>query len=125
MALASFDLLASYSITPVFSSHSGALDRLEIRHARAGLRIPFEPDAQPFAYSPVDPLPGAIDAPSSEVVVDGWPSGEIVREQAPLAATLQEVEDGVQDLAKAVGSGPPMSLGGWQVRFDIAPFGIG
>ena len=42
-----------------------------------------------------------------------------------MAAALKEVEDGIQDLAKAVGSGPPMPLGGRQVRLDIAPFGIG
>jgi len=48
-----------------------------------------------------------------------------MRQQAPLAAALQEVEDGVQDLAKAVGPGPSVSLGGGQVGFDVFPFGVG
>ncbi len=62
----------------------------------AGLGISFQANPQEaLADSPVDPLPGAVDTPFSEVVVDGGPPGEVVREQAPLAAAPQEVEDGV------------------------------
>ena len=35
---------------------------------------------QTFSDSPVDALPGTVYAPSSEVVVDGRPSREVVRE---------------------------------------------
>jgi hypothetical protein len=48
-----------------------------------------------------------------------------VRKQAPLlAATLQDVEDGVQDLTETVDPRSSVSLGGGQVRFDVNPFGI-
>jgi hypothetical protein len=49
-----------------------------------------------------------------------------VRKQAPLlTAAFEEVEDGVQDLAKIVGPGASVSCGGGHVRFDIVPFGVG
>jgi hypothetical protein len=49
-----------------------------------------------------------------------------VREQAPLAAPFEDVEeDSVEDLPKIVGSGASMSFGGGQVRLDVVPFGIG
>jgi hypothetical protein len=57
------------------SAHSSALDRLTMHDPRARLRISVQ--ANPKAAvsdSPVDPLPGAIDAPFPEVVVNGGPS---------------------------------------------------
>ena len=48
-----------------------------------------------------------------------------MREQAPLAATSQDVEDGIEDLAEAVGPRPSVSFGGGQVRLDVDPFGVG
>ncbi len=88
VALTSFDLLASYSITSIFSAHSSTLYRLGIHHARAGLRIPFQANPKAFADGPVDPFPGPVYAPSSKVVIDGGPSREVVGEQTPLTATL-------------------------------------
>jgi hypothetical protein len=48
-----------------------------------------------------------------------------MREQEPLAAAFEEVEDSVQDLAKAMGPRPSMSFGCWRVGFYVVPFGIG
>ena len=48
-----------------------------------------------------------------------------MREQAPLAAASYDVEDGVEDLAEAVGSGPPVSFGSGHVGFYVVPFGVG
>jgi hypothetical protein len=48
-----------------------------------------------------------------------------VREQAPLLApTLQDVEDGVQDLTKIVDPRACVSFGSWHVRLDVVPLGI-
>ena len=85
MPLASLDLLTSV-VTPGFSAYRGGLYRLGIHHARAGLGIPFQANPQAFADGPIDPFPGPFYAPSSEVVVDGGPSREVVGEQAPLLA---------------------------------------
>src|ERR671917_652037 len=104
MALSSLDLLASL-VTSV-SSHTGSLYRLRIHYARARLRISFEAYSQTMAQSSVYPLPGTVDAPSSEVMVDGLPRRELMRQQAPGTATAHHVEDGIEDLAQGVGSGP-------------------
>src|SRR5215203_7250172 len=124
MALSALDLLTPV-VTALFSAHPGALDRLGIHHACAGLRISARANPEAFADGSVDPLPGAVDTPFPEVVVDGGPLREVVGQQTPLATGLQEVEDGVEDLAKAVGPGPSVSLGGGQVRLYVVPFGVG
>jgi hypothetical protein len=58
-------------------------------------------------------------------VVDGRPSREVVRKQAPLTTAFEEVENGVQDLTKIVDPGASISFGGWHVRLYVVPFGIG
>jgi hypothetical protein len=87
VALSSFDLLASV-VTALFSAHRRSLDRLGVHHPGTRLRIPLRANPQAFADSSVDPLPSTVDAPSSEIVVDGGPSREVVRKQTPLATTL-------------------------------------
>ena len=79
MTLSSFDLLASI-VTPLFPAYRGALDRLGIPYARAGLRIPLQANPKAFSESSIDALPGTVDAPFSEVVIDGGPSREVVGE---------------------------------------------
>jgi hypothetical protein len=54
----------------------------------------------------------------------GHLSREVVREQAPLAAAFENVEDGVKDLTKIVDSRPSESFGGWHVRLYVVPFGV-
>src|ERR687898_3208903 len=94
MALTPFDLLASV-VAALLSAHRGALYRLRIHHARTGLRVPLQANPEAFSYGPIDPFPGTVDTPFSEVVVDGGPSGEVVGKQAPLTTALKHVEDGV------------------------------
>jgi hypothetical protein len=55
-------------------------------------------------------LPGTVDAPGSEVVVDGFPGWEVMRELAPGAATLEYVEYGIEDFAGMVKSRATGSL---------------
>jgi hypothetical protein len=51
---------------------------------------------------------------------------KVVGKQAPLlAAALQEVEGGVQDLAKIVGPRPSKALGRGEMGLDVVPLGIG
>ena len=47
---------------------------------RERLRVSFQANQQTFSDSPVNPLPDAIHAPLSEVVVNGGPSRKVVRE---------------------------------------------
>ena len=94
MALPALHLLAAI-VAALFPSHRGAFHRLRVHHARAGLGVPPQADSEALADGTVEPLPGALYAPFPEAPVDGGPSGEVVREQAPLAAALEDVEDGV------------------------------
>jgi hypothetical protein len=49
-----------------------------------------------------------------------------MREKAPLlAAALQYVKDGLEDLAKIVDPRSPMFFGSGQVGLDVVPLGIG
>ena len=124
MALTALDLLTSV-VTALFASHRGALERLAIHHARAGLGISFQANPEAFSDGPIDTLPGAVDTPSPKVVVDGGPSREVMGEQAPLAAAFEDVEDGLEDLTKVVDPGSSVSCGGGHVRLDVVPFGVG
>ena len=54
-----------------------------------------------------------------KLMVVGGPSRKIIRKHAPLAAASQDVEEGVEDLAKAVDPRPSTSVGGRQMRLDI------
>ena len=102
VALSSLDLLTSIVAT-FFAAHPGGLDALAVDDASAGLWISPEVHPCPPAQCLVQPLPSAVNAPEAEVVVDGFPGREIMREQTPGAAAPHHVEeDGVEDLAQGV-----------------------
>src|SRR3712207_9496553 len=67
-----------------------------VRYAGAGLRVPLQANPHALAQGGVHPLPGAVQAPGAEVMVDGIPRREVVRQQPPGAAAAVDVEDGVQ-----------------------------
>ena len=48
----------------------------------------------------------AAQAEHAEVVVDGRPRREVARQHPPGAATPQDVEDGVEDVAQGMGTHP-------------------
>jgi hypothetical protein len=77
MALSALHLLAAV-VSSLLSSHAGALSRLAIDDAGAWLRISAHTDAHSLAQGGVQPFSGAIDTPSSEVMVDGFPRREVV-----------------------------------------------
>jgi hypothetical protein len=76
MALSALDLLAT--IVSPLSSHASSLHRLAIHYAGARLRFALHADPQTFSQGGVHPLPGAVDAPSSEVMVDGLPRRKVM-----------------------------------------------
>ena len=69
-------------------------------------------------------LLGTIDALASEVMV-GDPGWEVARKQAPGAATLEQVEDSVEDLAGVVDLRATGGLGSRQVWLKVVLFDIG
>jgi hypothetical protein len=77
VSLAALDLLAPV-VTTLIASHAGALDRLGIHHTGARLGISLLAHPQTLAQGGVDPLPGAVDTPHPQVMVDGLPRREVV-----------------------------------------------
>src|SRR5215217_6666359 len=126
LPLPAADLL-TIIVSSRFSTHSARLCRLRVRYCGTGLGISSEPSAQKFADRPVHPFPGAVAAPSSEVVVDGAPRREVVAGQEPLrTATPQDVEeDGVEDLAGTVDSGSTSLAGSRNIGLKTLPFSVG
>jgi hypothetical protein len=110
----------------LFSAYAGhLLDRLAIYYACAGLRVPLNTHSHPLAQGLVHPFPGSIQAPGSEVVVNGLPGWELMRQKAPLAATSGDLEeDRVENLAQATEAGTPLVFSSWQVVFKVCPFSI-
>src|SRR3712207_2743617 len=98
MALPALHLLATV-VTSLFTSYTGALDRLAVDDTGTGLRISAHTHAHPLAQGSVHPFPGAVDAPSSEVVVNGLPGREVVWQQTPSTPAANDVEDGAKDLS--------------------------
>jgi hypothetical protein len=74
------------------------------------LRVSFQANPQAFSDSLINPFPSTVNATYSEIVVDGRPSRKVVGQESPLAATTYDIEDGVEDLAWAMSSRPPMFL---------------
>ena len=70
------------------------------------------------------PLPGALQAPEAEVVVDRLPRWEVVRQESPGASATHDVKDGVEDLAQRIDPRTPVVFGSGKVGFQAAPFGI-
>jgi hypothetical protein len=122
--LTPLDLLSSVEAA-FFSAHRSTLHRLGIDHSGAGLRISLQAYSKAFSEGPIDTLPSPVHAPLSEVPVNGGPPGKVVRQQAPLASALQEVEDGVEDLTQTVGPWVSVSFGSGHVGFYVFPFGVG
>src|SRR5829696_2327785 len=90
---------------PIVPAHPRGLDALAVHDPRARFGVPPEPDPHPPTKRLVQPLPGAVDAPEAEVVVDGLPGREVVREQPPGAAAAH-------DVAKTASR---ISRGGWSL----------
>jgi hypothetical protein len=57
------------------------------------------------------PLPPPIQAPETEVVVESLPRWEVVGKQSPRTAALENVEDGIEDLAQAMETRTPDGFG--------------
>jgi hypothetical protein len=75
-----------------------------------------------LAEGVVDPAQGAVGGPAGEVAVDGGPGWEVGGQRAPDAAVVDQVADGVDDLAAGVGLGSAaggLGAGWWGSRGSI------
>src|SRR5215211_3905239 len=124
MALPAANLFAAV-VTSRFSAHPGSLCGLRVDYPGTGLGVSSEASSQALVDCLVHLFPGAVEAPSSEVVVDSLPRREVTRQKPPLAAALQDIENSVQDLAGAVDSWASSPFRGREVGLEIQPFGVG
>src|SRR4051812_40267616 len=70
-------------------------------------------------------LPVTVLAPLPEVVVDGALGRELPRQEGPLTASAQHVEDGIDHFPHLGGARAAARLGGRDQFPDLLPLGIG
>src|SRR5205085_12022214 len=76
--------------------------------------------------SGVDVFAGAVVPPGVEVVGDGLPGREVVRQHPPTTAAAGEVEGGVDDLPPGAGTGPAdLAPGLGEEVLDVVPLQVG
>jgi hypothetical protein len=124
VALATPYLLVSV-VAPLFSTHACGLRGLGVGDPCAGERVPAQAGPQPLAQRGVEPLEGRVYAPPPEPSIDGLPRREIAGQEPPGTTALQDVEDGVEDLAGAVGFRSSSLVGSRNIRLQTYPFGVG
>lgn len=79
------------------TTHTGCFHRLAIDDAGARLGFASSAEAHLFAERGVQLLPGSILSPFPPLVIHRLPRWEVAGEQAPGAATPNDVENGVDD----------------------------
>ena len=123
MAFASVDFLAGV-VTPLVAS-LGAFDALAVDDGRAGVAFASFRLARLFPQASVNGDPQTVLLPGSEVMINGAPGRKVVRQIAPLAGGLGEVEDGVEQFPMAVLAGSPCRARSRKTIVDELPFGVG
>lgn len=115
VALAAIDSIGP--VEPAYTAEAGRPDRLAIDDAGTRLRVAPDCCAEPLTQVP-------SKRHSREIVICRLPGRELVREQPPGAATPNDVEDGVQDLANRVQAGSTESLGCRQKRVQTSELAV-
>src|SRR5579885_770865 len=110
MAFAAGELLGP--VVPMRAAAPGRFDRLASDDRGTGRRLSPDLPPQPFAPRGVNLLPRAVQAPFAEIGRDRGPGAVITRQQAPLAAAAQHMEDAVEDHTHVDGAWVPTRLGG-------------
>ncbi len=120
--LAAFEALARVETDR--AAMPGGLDALAVQYRGRGLAalaLSF-PNQDPQGIIEGRPQMTALPAP--ENTIDRLPRWKIGRQIPPLDARFDDIEDGIEHLAKA-GAGPASFGGFGQHRFDIFPLGVG
>ena len=123
MSFSACNLLSSVK-TAIRASFRG-LDRLAIHNGGTGLWLFLVPLSSYFhTQGLVQSLPETFLSPQTEVMIDSLPGRQVARKHAPGTATLQDIENAIQNdspamFARATGLGL-----GWQVWSNFQPLGI-
>jgi hypothetical protein len=98
---------------------------LTIDDPHAGLPCAARGLAQIPTQGVMHPLPDACTSPGPEIMVDGLVGRKLSREQAPLAAAPQHVEDGIEHLAHIGRARATTGFGRGNERCQEGPFRLG
>ena len=122
MPLASVDFLARV-VAPLVAGF-GTLHALAVDDGRAGLGFASLYPAQVFPQMGVNLLPQTIVLPQPEVMVGGAPRSEVLRQIAPLTASLDDIENPVDQFAEGVLAWPSRLGVFGKTVMDEVPFGV-
>ena len=117
------------TLATIVASHScgcdAGLDRLTIDAASSWMLVPPPSLAHPHSEPVMQPLPGAIVPPLSEVGVDALPRRKVARQHPPLDAAHSQVEYRIyhQTHIQTVRSSP--RFGRWNQMLDKKQLGVG
>jgi hypothetical protein len=122
VAFATVDLLAA--IIAALATDSGGFDRLRVDNRSTRLHLAPHAQSQRFTQHGVDRLPQATQARGAQIVIDGFPMRQIVRQQFPATAALGNVEHGVEQLPARDSSWSTIGLGFRHQRGDQFPLAV-
>src|SRR5262249_5953238 len=115
-------------VVPLRAARLGRLDALAVDDRPAGGIFAVVQAADADAEDVVDLVPEALVPPGVEVVGDGLPGREAVRQRPPGTAAAGQVEDGVDDLTPGVSAVPPRLAGRLPLRreqvLDVVPLEV-
>ena len=124
MPFSTLDVLAVID-APLLAA-PGCFDRLAVDCSRAGRGLPMSLDAGERAESIQEVSPGPVLVPPSEVVVDGLPRGEVVRQRSPSTTVAGLVEQSVDNCAtrSCRPTATTVTAGLRQQRLDQGPLSV-
>ena len=122
VAFAAVDTLGT--IVAADAADASGSNRLAIDDARARLRVASHVCAELVAQDSVEVLPGAIQAPPTEIVIRSLPGWEFMRQQSPGAAASHDIEDRIQDFADRMEPGPTQAFGRWEKRVKAGKLSV-
>jgi hypothetical protein len=123
MSFAALDLFAGI-VTPLVAGFT-ALDALAVDDRRAGVALATVEQTQMFPQMGVDLLPHTVVLPEPKVMIDCAPGSKVFGQIAPLRASSDDEEHGVEQLPERM-LAPPTSLRGLgKTIVDKMPFGVG
>ena len=122
MSLASINLFSGV-VAPLVAAF-GALDTLAVDDGRTGLGLASFDHTHLLPQMGVNRHPQTGALPEPEIVVSGAPGSKVLWHIAPLTASLDDIEDCVEQLAEGVLAWPALLVGLGETIVDELPFAV-
>src|SRR5215469_2998542 len=122
MPLAPGDLLGS--VKAMGATLFRGFDRLTIDNGSAGGALAPHTCSSQLPQVRVDLLPGAVEAPTSQIVIDRRPGAVLGRQIPPRTATAQHVEQAIENAPNVDRAWPSAWLRGGNQGREQRPFAV-